>query len=405
MADSEPERPRRNAVRWTAAVVLLALFAGAAIASVLAGFAHRELLDTDRYVRTVTPLPADPAVRDLLADRVTDAIMDRVDVQSVTAQALTALADSNSRVPRAVTGLAPVATRQARGLVRDTAQSVVASDQFEAVWIEANRQAHRGLVAVLTGDAPEAVGMDQNGAVSVELGPLIDRVRSELTERGFTFADQVPAIDRSVVLFRSPELIEARRWVAVLDRVAEVLPWITVLVAAGAVWAAPRAARRRALTLLGVTLALAMALLAVAIGLARSAYLDAVPADVLTPRAAAVVIDAFLAPLDTTVRAMFVLAVAITLAAQAHRIARYSPAIRSVAARYRGRLRIAVIALAAITLTFWSYPTGAVVIMTVLAAVAALVVVELVAGREKPDGGDQPGKTGPRHPAIPPATG
>ncbi|MFE3105152.1 hypothetical protein [Nocardia tengchongensis] len=383
MATSEPERPHRSALRWTAAVLLLTLFAVLAIASVLAGFAHRELLDTDRYVRTVAPLSADPALREVLADRATDAIMDRVDVQSVTAQTLAALADSNSRVPRAVTGLAPLATRQARGLVRDTAESVLASDQFETLWIEANRQAHRGLVVVLTDEAPTAVGMDQNGAVSVALGPLIDSVRSELTARGFTFADQVPEIDRSFVIFRSPELVEARRWVAVLDRVADVLPWITVLVAAGAVWAAPAGARRRALTWLGATLAMAMALLAVAIGLARSAYLDAVPAEVLTPRAAAAVIDAFLVPLDFTVRAMFALALVIALAAQLHRAARYSPAIRSIAARYRGELRIAVLAGALITLTFWSNPAGPVVITTVLAAVAALAVVELVARPER----------------------
>ncbi|MEU1432090.1 hypothetical protein ABZ412_33990 [Nocardia sp. NPDC005746] len=380
MAASEPERPRRSAGRWTAAAVLLTLFAVLAIASVLAGFAHRELLDTDRYVRTVTPLSADPALREMLADRATDAIMDSVDVQSVTAQALAALADSNPRVPRAVTGLAPLATRQARGLVRDTAESVLASDQFRTVWIEANRQAHRGLVVVLTGEAPAAVGMDQNGAVSVALGPIIDRVRSELTDRGFTFADQVPAIDRSFVLFRSPELVEARRWVMLLDRVADVLPWITVLVAAGAVWVAPAGARRRALTWLGATLALAMALLAVAVGIARSAYLDAVPADVLTPQAAAAVIDAFLIRLDTTVRAMFALAVVIALAAQSRRVVRDPQAIRSVVARNRGSLRIAVLAVAAITLTFWSYPTGPVVIWTVLAAVTALVVVELAAG-------------------------
>ncbi|MFD6357661.1 hypothetical protein [Nocardia tengchongensis] len=383
MATSEPERPRRSALRWTAAALLLTLFAVLAIASVLAGFAHRELLDTDRYVRIVAPLSADPALREVMADRATDAIMDRVDVQSVTAQTLAALADSNPRVPRAVTGLAPLATRQARGLVRDTAESVLASDQFETLWIEANRQAHRGLVVVLTDEAPTAVGMDRNGAVSVALGPLIDSVRSELAARGFTFADQIPEIDRSFVIFRSPELVEVRRWVAVLDRVADVLPWITVLVAAGAVWAAPAGARRRALMWLGATLALAMALLAVAIGLARSAYLDAVPAEVLTPRAAAAVIDAFLVPLDFTVRAMFVLAMVIALAAQLHRVARYAPAIRSIAARYRGELRIAVLAIALITLTFWSNPTGPVVITTVLAAVAALAVVELVARPEQ----------------------
>ncbi|MFE3257882.1 hypothetical protein ACFXPS_00870 [Nocardia sp. NPDC059091] len=396
-------REHRGALRWAATVVLLALVSVLAIGSVLARFAHGEVLDTDRYVRIVTPLGADPALQSELADRITDAIMDRVDVEAITAQALAAITENNPRVPAAFVGVAPLVGKQARDFVRDTVTSVLASNEFEALWIQANRQAHTGIAAVLTGHAHAAVGMSEDGTVSVSLGPIIDRVRTVLSEEGFTFVEQVPAIDRSLVLFRSPELVKAQWWVSFLDRVDRVAPWLTVLLAACAVWVAPKGARRQAFSWVGVALALAMAALAVAIGIARSAYLDAVPAEVMTPQAAATVIDAFLVPLRTTVRAVFTAAVAIALAGflsgpsrsavavregynralaavRSRRDGRDPQAIESAVGRFRGPLLGGIIAVAVIVLVFWRYPTGLVVIGTVLVTIAALLAVELVAG-------------------------
>ncbi|WP_067690479.1 hypothetical protein [Nocardia jejuensis] len=399
-----PQLGRRSGLRWTGVALLLIVVAVLGLSSVLARFARGELLDTDRYVQTVTPLGSDQEVRDGLADRITDAIMDRLDVENVTATALTAITESAPRVPPAVVGLAPVVQEQAEQFVHETAESVLASDDFEALWIQVNRQAHRGVVAVLNGDTRAAVGMDEDGTVSVSLGPIIDKVRIALTERGFTFAERVPAIDRSFVLFRAPELVTAQRWVSVLDRAAGVLPWATLLVAAGAVWAAPKGARRRAFSGVGVALAVAMALLAVALGIGRSEYLRAIPADVLSAPVAATLIDAVLVPLRTTMRAVFVLAVVIAAAgfltgssrsavairgaytrtvarARSHREDREPSAIEAAIGRFRGPLRAGIVALAAITLVFWRYPTGLVVIVTVVVAIAALLVVELLGGR------------------------
>ncbi|MGV9837214.1 hypothetical protein ACWDUL_23900 [Nocardia niigatensis] len=400
--EEKPPSARRRALRWTATAALLILVAVLAIGSVLARFAHGELLDTDRYVQTVEPLGTNPTLQSELADRITDAIMARVDVQNITAQALAAIAESNSRVPSAVVGVAPLVGKEARDFVRDTTQSVLASGQFRGLWIEANRQAHQGVAAVLRDRAHAAVGMSADGTVSVSIGPIIDQVRTALIARGFTFADRVPAIDRSFVLFRSPELVEARGWVSVLDRVAPVLPWITVLVAACAVWVAPQGVRRRATFWVGVALALAMALLAVALGVARSAYLDAVPAEVMSTPTAAVVIDVFLVPLRTTVRALFAVAVLIVFlgvlsgpsrsavavragyyravtALRSQRTDREPNAVESAVARFRGPLRGGIVALAVIVLIAWRYPTGLVVAGIVLAALAALFIVELAA--------------------------
>ncbi|MEU0539067.1 hypothetical protein ABZ319_04295 [Nocardia sp. NPDC005978] len=399
-------RSGRSWIRWTATVILLIFVVVLGISAVLARFVRGELLDTDRYVQTVTPLSSDPVIQDGLADRVTAAIMDRIDVQAVTAQALTAITDSAPRVPAAVIGLAPVVEEQAEHFVHETAESVLASDAFDTLWIQANRQAHQKFVTVMRGDGPAAIAMDEDGFVRIELGPIVDRVRVALVDKGFAFADRVPEINGSYVLFQSEELVTAQRYVSMLDRAAGILPWATVLAAACAIWAAPRGARRRVFTWVGAALVAAMALLAVALGIGRSAYLDAVPANVLSGPAAATLIDAVLEPLRTTLRAVLVLGVVIAAAgfltgssrtavairggygralaaARSRRADRDPRSIEAFAARFRTPLRVAIIAAAVLTLALWSYPSGLVVIVTVLIAVVALLVVELV-GRAIP---------------------
>ncbi|WP_067709321.1 hypothetical protein [Nocardia yamanashiensis] len=395
-------RTGRTTLRWSLTLASVILIGVLALASVLARFVHGELLDTDRYVQTVAPLSTDPTLLAALTDRITTTIMARLDIETVTAQALRAIAEDSPRVPPAVVGLAPVIEQQVHDFVHETTESVLHSDEFTTLWIQANRQAHQGLVTILTGDTREAIAMDDTGTVTISLAPIIDRVRTALTDRGFTFAERVPTIDESFVLFESPQLVKAQRWASTLDRVADLLPWITALLAVVAVWAAPKGGRRRAFSWVGAALAVAMVVLAATIGIARSAYVHATPADALSPAVAAVMIDAFLTPLRTTLRAVFALGVVIALigflsgpsasatavrarynralaAIRARRTDRAPLAIESAAARFRSPLRVLVIAAAAVTLIAWSYPTGSVVVVTVVVTAASLLVVELLA--------------------------
>ncbi|WP_072691190.1 hypothetical protein [Rhodococcus marinonascens] len=397
------ERPAGHpALRWTATVLLLVLVVALGFSAVLARFTRSEVLDTDRYVQTVAPLSSNPVMQGELADQITDELMTRLDVENVTAEALTSITENAPRVPDVVVGLAPVIADQARSFVRNTTASLISSDEFEALWIQANRAAHQGLVAVLTGNTRAAIEISDQGTVSISLGPIIDRVRTRLTERGFAFANNIPAIDKSFVLFEAPELVKAQRATSALDKASGVLPWLTLLAAIAAVWVSPKGSRRKAITLVGVSLAVAMALLAVAIAIGRSVYLGSVPSDVLSPQAAAELIDTLLLPLRTALRAVFVLAVVIAIvgyltgssgSAVAVRGA-YSKAVNalrtpkdgrapypveSAVAQFRIPLRVTIIAIAVITLVFWRYPSGMVVVVMVVVTVAALLVVELVA--------------------------
>lgn len=392
----------RRGLRWTATGLLLVLVAVLAFSAVLARFARSEVLDTDRYVATVTPLAGNAVLQDELADQITAEIMARGDIANVTKEALTALTENAPNVPPAVIGLAPVLTSQAQSFIRQAVTALVRSDQFETLWIQANKRAHQRLAAVLTGETNDAIEIDDDGTVSIELGPIIDNVRNALRDRGFSFADKIPDIDKSFIIFRSPDLVKAQRAVSALDKASTILPFLTLLVGAAAIWAAPRGSRKKAFSLLGIALAVAMALLAVAISVGRSLYLDAVPPGMLSPAAAEVLIDTILVPLRTMLRAVAVLAVVIAAigylsgssgsatavrgafgrglnAARGNAAGRVPRPVESAAAKFRIPLRVAVVAVAILVLVFWNYPSGLVVMVTIVIAALALLAIELVA--------------------------
>ncbi|TWH05296.1 hypothetical protein [Rhodococcus rhodochrous] len=401
-------RPARHGWRWAAVALLAVLVAVLAVLSVTARFVRSEILDTDRYVTTVAPLGSNPAIQTQIANSVTDEIFTRVDVEGLTTDALVALTDAvpatenAPRVDRAVEGLAPVITGQARNFVNETVLSLVQSEQFEDLWIQAHRAAHDALVAVVTGNVgPSSVTVDDSGTVSISLGTVIDNVKGRLLDRGFTFAEKIPSVDKQLVLFRSPELVRAQRAVNTLDNISDVLPWITLAAAAGAVAVAPPGRRLRALALVGLALVVGMFVLAVALIIVRSLYLDDVPPDVLSPEAAAAIIDAVLMPLRTSLRAVAVLGLVIALGAYltggsssartvrrgfgrsldaVQRLRRPRPpnAFEEAAFRARVAIRAVVIGVAALLVMFWRYPTGLVVAFIVLGAVLVLLALELV---------------------------
>ncbi|MEV6325812.1 hypothetical protein AB0M45_32300 [Nocardia sp. NPDC051787] len=407
-AEQPARRPPRHGWRWTAVAILTVLVAVLAITTVVSRFVRGEVLDTDRYLSTVAPLGSDPVLQTEVSNTITDEIFARVDIEGLTADALSALTDAvpatanRPRVDRAVEGLAPVITQQARGFVNDTVLSFVRSDQFEDLWLQANRAAHTALVAVATGHVgPQSVTVDENGTVTLSLRTVMENVKARLLDRGFTFAEKIPAVDKQFVLFRSPELVRAQQAVDRLDKASAVLPWVTIAAAVAAIAAAPPGRRRRALVFVGLALAVGMVILAIALIIARALYLGRIPADALSPDAAIAIIDTVLAPLRTALRGVAVLGLAIALAAYltgdsvsattvrrqfgrsmdgVQRLRRSRPPnpVETWAFRARAALRWAILGIAALVLVFWRYPTGLVVVWILLGALVALLALELL---------------------------
>lgn len=398
----------RHTMRWIAVTILLVLVAVLSIVSVTSRFTRSQILDTDRYVTTVAPLGEDPAIQAEISNQITNEIFDRVDVEALTTEALTALTNASNlaenapRVNQILGGLGPVIAGQAKSFINDTVTTFVQSQQFEDLWIQANRTAHDALVSVVTGNyGVSSVEVDQSGTVSISLATIIDNVRTELTDRGFTFAEKIPTVDKQFVLFQSPDLVKAQRAVNALDKASAVLPWLTIACAAAAVAVAPSGRRLRTLSLAGLSIALGMLVLAIGILVGRAIYLNEVPPDVLSPDAATAVIDTVLVPLRTTLRAVAVFGLVIALGAyliggsssaivvrrgfgRGLDIARHpSPgrtpsAVERWAAQARIPLRCLIIGIAALLLMFWHYPTGLVVLWIVLIGLLALLALEIL---------------------------
>ncbi|TSD45417.1 hypothetical protein FFI94_004065 [Rhodococcus sp. KBS0724] len=399
---SERRRGEHSGLRWVGVWILLVLILLLSFAGVLARYARSELLDSERYVQTVAPLGSNPVIQGEITNRITDEIDSQLDIEKVTADALATLTENAERVPQVVVGLAPVIADQAKSFIHQTVGSVVSSDAFENLWVEANREAHQSLTAVLTGDTRAAVDISDKGEVSISLAPMIEKARSALVDRGFAFADRIPDIDKSFVIFESPKLVKAQRLVSALDKASAVLPWVILILAAGAIWCAPRGSRLRTLSLVGITVAVAMALLAVSLSIGRAVYLDDIPSDVLSQQAAGVIVDTLLLPLKTSLRAVFVLGVVVAIvgyltggsssalavrrgfskavdSVRSPSADREPRAIETVCAKYIVALRVLIVVIAVAVLVFWRYPSGVVVAVTVLVTVLALVALEVIA--------------------------
>ncbi|HYZ97568.1 MAG TPA: hypothetical protein VE575_02385 [Acidimicrobiales bacterium] len=383
--------------RWVVTGVLVVLVAVLTPATVVARYARGNVLDTDRYVSTVAPLARHPDVQEAVADEITDQVLVQLEVEDVLARALEALAERG--VPERVVGLVPPITDQVESFVRERVLAVVRSERFAEIWEDAHRVAHDQVNALLTGEDPGALEVEE-GMVSLDLGVLVAEVRRGLLDRGFELAERIPDVEREFLLVESANLESGQRGVRLLDRVATWLPFLVLGLAVGAVLVAPD--RRRGLLAVSLGAAAGLVLLAGGLVLARNWYIDHGQPQTMSLDAALGVAQTVLAPLRTTLRAALALALVVAAAAflvgpsrpaRAVRRAvtggvgavreraagdRPASAVEAWVAANKTALRVGIVAAGAVVFALWTYPTGAVVLAIVGAIVLGLVLVELV---------------------------
>jgi len=248
--------------------VLLVLAVLLAPLSVVARWFHTDVSDADGYIATVTPLAQNADIHTAIADRAAAAVTERLDVPGVGA------------------------------VVRGATRQFVESDAFATLWVAANREAHRQVVGVFTGEGTDQLAVD-GGTVSLDVGGMVAGVRQRLLDNGVGAAALIPEVDISVTVFESDRLQPAQRAFRLLDRAATILPIAAVLVLAGAIAVARR--RLGTAVIAAACVAVGMGLLAALLAVVRARYLAELPADVSAPAARAV-FDALAAPLWPVIR-------------------------------------------------------------------------------------------------------
>jgi hypothetical protein len=371
-----------SAARRAGLAFLLVLGCGLVAASLIAAYVRFTVLDTDRYVQTMAPIAESPAVQRAVADKLDGAISGRVDFDALLREALPDRADP----------LAPALAGGLREAIRSRIDAFVASDDFSRLWEEANLRAHARVTALLVTGESGRLRLDDD-TVYLDLGPAVERVRTGLDERGLErlAAAIPPDVDGRVTLLRSQGFASARRTIELLEALTIVLPLLALLCLAAHV--ALSRPRRRGLLRVGLGLIVTALLLLALVGIARSAYLDAIDREVLPRDAAADIFDTLIALLRASLRVVAIVAVAIALLAlvlgrAGDVAARGRGALRGVAtsrragwvAEHRGALQGAAVAAGALVLLSWDPPTAGLVLIDAALVIAAVALIAVIAG-------------------------
>ncbi|MFD3842226.1 hypothetical protein ACFWWC_39170 [Streptomyces sp. NPDC058642] len=420
---AEYERLRRHAatrhrrLRQVGSSVLLLLALLLAPLAVAAAWVQDTVSDTDRYVETVAPLASEPAVQEVVINRLTNRVVDNVDVAAVTDSLSKALQESGAS-PRVVAGaesLEGPLRSAVRSVVDRTITRVITGDAFQQVWEGANRRSHAAVVNMLTGQREGAVRAEGD-TVQLDVGEVVTEVRERLVDAGFDKAAAIPDTDRTITLFQAEELGKAQDTMRLLDILGTWLPVLTIALAALAVWTNP--AHRVMVMITAIGVGVMMGVLLVALVVARRVYLDSVPPTALPTDAAAAIYDTFVRFLRDSARTLLVLAVITALVAYLYGPGRPARALRTVTDRgatAAGRglshagLRTgatgrwltdnrawttgAVIAAGALTLVLWNHPTVGGVVLVLGIALAVVLILAILAATAGPAGHAEDGAT------------
>jgi hypothetical protein len=351
--------------RQVGAWVLLVVFWLGMVSSLVAVWARAQVLDTDAWVETVTPLAADPAIQVAVADRVTSLLAEQIQRDDATRSAL-----------------ADVAGGASMAIVLDfvdrTVLDFVRSSEFQGFWVSANEIVHRRAIEALTGDNEGLIFLE-NGQLILDLNPIISEVQTRLNDAGLDVVNRI-RIDperATFVLFESDSVRRAQGAIELLDILGIVLPIVTIVALAGCLLVAERPWPM--VIRAGVGTAVTMALALVVLSVVRDQYIDALN----TGRdvdALAAAFDIVIRTLRETVRVSAFAGLAVAgFAALASSALIRQPRIVTLVARYRTASIGVILAVACVVLAAVDRVSLELAIGTGLLALAAIVTVTWLA--------------------------
>jgi hypothetical protein len=401
--DGAARRSRRR-FSWRAffATILIVLGCVLAPIAVVGVWAGNQITDTGRYVATVQPLINDPAIQNVLTDRITNEIISQLNLTGTVDQAAAQLQSRGlTRISTLLTTFGPQITSAVTGFIHSTVHTVISSQAMANAWVQVNTIAHQAVVKLLSGQGNGTL-TNTNGQITLNLAPLIAVVKQALVARGFSLASNIPIVNATVPLFQAKDLGKAQAGYRLVSDLKIVLPILALVLLAAGVFTAR--GRRRALIVVGLGVAASMVVLAIGLLIARTIYLNSVPSSVLPSDAAAAAFDALVHFLRVGLRV--VLAVGLVIAIGAFITGPSRAAVRTRAAlgsgitwlrnlgerrgmstgpvgewtyRHRALLRIGALTLVALILVFWGQPTALTVILLVVILLILLGLIELVA--------------------------
>jgi hypothetical protein len=402
----QARRPRR---RWKSVLAAVAITLGCVLApvSVLGVWGANQVSSTDRFVANMAPLISEPPIQQALSAKITAQIISRVDVKALTAQTSAQL--TTAHLPRLAALVQQFEGPIANGVnsfIGTVVARAVASPAMAALWVNALRLAHQGVVRVLSGQGNGAVDV-VNGQVVINIGPLITQVKDALIARGLSVAAHIPTVNATFPLFAAPNLEKAQSGYRLLQTLRWVLPFLSLVLLAVGIWLAR--GRRRALIGAALGFAASMLVLAAALAIARGIYLNSVPQSVLPSNAAAALYDTLVRFIKEALRALLVVGLVVAaaaflvgpatlavrtrrgvatgigwLSARGERAGLHTGPVGVWTSAHKTALRVGAVVVAALIFVFWGQVSVALVVWIVVLLLVALGLIELIGGRSGP---------------------
>jgi hypothetical protein len=394
--------PRRRRIGWRTPIASILIVLGCVLAplSVVAVWTANQVSNTDRYVANVSPLIREPAIQAALTDRVSKEISAKLDVKAIANNAAGTLDKRGlPRVSEALRTFSGTIAGAVDGFIHSTIAKIVASPQVAKLWDQVNRGAHAQLVKALSGQGGGAITVT-NGMVTLNLGPMINTIKSDLAARGLTIVNSLPAINPTFPLFSAKYLVKAQNLYRILNDLKWVLPIAALVLLALGVYVAR--GHRRALIGASLGVAAAMVVLGIGIEILRSMYLGSLPAGV-SANAAAAAFDILVRFIRDGLRLLLVVGLIVAIGAfftgpsitavrTRHGISSGLGWLRASGERaglrtgpvggwtydHRTLLRVAAVAVAALVFVFWGLPSVTAAIVIVIVLLVVLGLIELI---------------------------
>jgi hypothetical protein len=229
---------------------------------------ERQVLTPNNWVTMVAPLPQNPVVAAALSDYAVAQLYSAVNVPQVISSAL----------PPKAAFLATPLSNELKSLAISTGQKVVVSDQFNQVWVTANRTVMTGLVNVgrSTPSQPPAGTTIKVGKVNLNFNitDLDKLVSQRLGASGNNVFSNLSKQLQSIQVGLKTTASQLRTYFKYIDYASAILPYLTV----SALIAAIAISIRRRRVILGASVTIIVLTLLQLIGLhsLRPAILNAV---------------------------------------------------------------------------------------------------------------------------------
>lgn len=191
---------------WRRFAVIVLIVVGCLVAAVanVTLWVRATILDTDAWVSAVGPLSQDEVIVDAVSVYAVGEVFNAFDAQALAQESL----------PEELQFLSGSLVSALEELIRDVVAKLIASDQFNAIWVAVNRAVHKAFIGALHGDGG-LVSLTE-GKLVVDLSDIFGFIQGSLGMGAMDFFDQ--AGWGTFVLFESHQVAVLQQVLNTLDK-------------------------------------------------------------------------------------------------------------------------------------------------------------------------------------------